>query len=323
MTDKSFDDIAELLPAYVNSTLSGTQRAQVDLALAASADLREELEEVRAIAAMVKAGPATDLSSNDVDVRLTRLLAQTDAIQQGETPVSLLTAAKSALATPLGESMIDKSLDEYEDWLPAYVNGTLDRQQSHELEAALAHSQPLRVELDATRAFAALVKAGVRDDLAPADVDTRLARLMAQTADMPQERTRAVERPSMWQTFTGWLTAPSLRPAYAMALIAVVAIQGGILTQVLNQPKPDYGSLSGPEKPVPVKPQLIIQFSDTVTVKDLNALLVGERLRIIGGPVEGVYEVAPSGPALSASELEACITRLRASPRVIFVDKAA
>ena len=75
--------MAQLLPFYVNGTLSAEQHAEVEAALAADAALRAELEEVREIAALVQAGGAGLAVEADADAaapdRLKALLARIDA----------------------------------------------------------------------------------------------------------------------------------------------------------------------------------------------------------------------------------------------------
>jgi anti-sigma factor RsiW len=219
--------------------------------------------------------------------------------------------------------MTDKNFDDFAERLPAYVNGTLTGADRTQVEAALAASAELREELADITAISAMVKAGVQSDLTPVDVDTRLGRLLEQTQTLAQERPRFLAQPSIWQKFATWVATPNMRPAYAMALIALAVIQGGVLTQVLNQPKPEYGSLSGSNPKALVKPQIIIQFADVAPMKQVTDLLAKEGLRLVSGPVENIYELASAGTALSDAEVEARIAKLRASPLIAFVDKAA
>jgi anti-sigma factor RsiW len=219
--------------------------------------------------------------------------------------------------------MTDKNFDDFAELLPAYVNGTLAGAEHTQVEAALAASVELRDELADIEAISAMVKAGVQSDLAPVDAEMRLGRVLEQTQTSAQERPRAFTQPSIWQKFATWVATPNMRPAYAMALMALVVIQGGVLTQVLNQPKPEYGSLSGGNPKALVKPQIIIQFSDAAPMKQVTDLLANEGLRLVSGPVENIFELASAGTVLSDAELDTCIAKLRASPLVAFVDKAA
>ncbi len=52
----NFDDLAELLPFYVNGTLAASECAKIDGELAASPRLRDELEVLGGLAQLVKAG---------------------------------------------------------------------------------------------------------------------------------------------------------------------------------------------------------------------------------------------------------------------------
>jgi len=56
MNETELEEIALMLPFYVNGTLNDVDIARVDNALAAEASLREELEDVKALSGMVTAG---------------------------------------------------------------------------------------------------------------------------------------------------------------------------------------------------------------------------------------------------------------------------
>lgn len=56
MTTSELEEIALMLPFYVNGTLDDADTARVDAALADSAELREELEDVQALSGLVTAG---------------------------------------------------------------------------------------------------------------------------------------------------------------------------------------------------------------------------------------------------------------------------
>jgi hypothetical protein len=219
--------------------------------------------------------------------------------------------------------MTDMNFDDYAEMLPAFVNGTLAPADRARLQTELAQSPELRAELVEIEAISSLVKAGPVSDPSPVDMDGRLNRLLAQTQTIAQVRPMVSAEPSLWQKCMNWLATPSLRPAYAMALIALVAIQGGVLTQVLRQPSPAYGTLSGGDEKQAIKPQILIQFKDDASVKDVSALLAKEGLRMVGGPVENSYELSAKDTPFSPEALDACLIRLKASPLVSFAEKAA
>lgn len=59
------EDIAQLLPFYVNGTLSAAECARVDQALAVASELRDDLADIGYMAQMVKAGEKEMMQSED------------------------------------------------------------------------------------------------------------------------------------------------------------------------------------------------------------------------------------------------------------------
>jgi len=90
--DRRANANALLLPFYVNGTLGADDRTGLDLALASSAKLRAELEEVQYIAALVRAGGQTLLANpGPQKPRLDRLLAAIRTQEQDQSqPTRLL-----------------------------------------------------------------------------------------------------------------------------------------------------------------------------------------------------------------------------------------
>lgn len=71
------DNLAELLPFYVSGALSAADKTRVEAALAADPALREELEEVRALARLVREGGRVFVPG-DSDARLAALMGRLD-----------------------------------------------------------------------------------------------------------------------------------------------------------------------------------------------------------------------------------------------------
>jgi hypothetical protein len=80
----------------------------------------------------------------------------------------------------------------------------------------------------------------------------------------------------------------------------------------------EYQLASGPEGEVHAS--LMIQLKDDARWAAVQALLGKEGLTIVGGPSEGALSVAAP---LQGAQLDALIVRLRASPLIAVVDKAA
>ncbi len=73
------DALAQILPFYVNGTLALGERARVEAALAASAELREQLTEVQQLSMQVKqGGEAMMAGAGDLEERLERISERLD-----------------------------------------------------------------------------------------------------------------------------------------------------------------------------------------------------------------------------------------------------
>lgn len=235
--------------------------------------------------------------------------------------------------------------------LPFYANGRLDAGQRARIDAALATMPELRAELAEVQALQAQIQAaGERshgaDPASPAERLRKLqARIAAETSDSepPAPRLDASTTPSSMaspstaqptQTASGAPTAqsrsgsrrPRFRPALGTALAAGLAVvcivQGAMLYRLQSDDEGNgYASLSGPTDGVATgSARFTLRFRADTPWSDIRALCDRLDLRIIGGPQDGMIDVAPAGE-LDASQVKAVEAALKRSPSVAFVGR--
>jgi hypothetical protein len=220
---------------------------------------------------------------------------------------------------------MEESFDmaELEQLLPFYVNGRLEPDVCARIDAALKTSPALREELTALSRLAQMVRAGGIEMTQGADTsEARLEKVMAQLDDKPQPATEqpASPKPAPVQSgFLNFLNPRNWHPAVALTLAVAALGQAAMITSMQKKVgELEYELASGPGG---------IQRGDVmITIKAdaswtaVEALLGKEGLTIVGGPSDGAITLA--SPAEGA-ELDALITRLRASPLIASADKAA
>ena len=235
--------------------------------------------------------------------------------------------------------------------LPFYANGRLDAGQRARIDAALATMPELRAELVEIQALQAQIQAaGERshgaDPASPAERLRKLqARIAAETSDLkpPAPRLDASTTPALMasastaqptQTASGVPAAqsrsgsrrPRFRPALGTALAAGLAVvcivQGAMLYRLQSDGEGNgYASLSGPTDGAATGgARFTLRFRADTPWSDIQALCDRLDLRILGGPQDGMIDVAPSGE-LDASQVEAVEAALKRSPSVAFVGR--
>lgn len=240
--------------------------------------------------------------------------------------------------------------------LPFYANGRLDAGQRARIDAALATMPELRAELAEVQALQTQIQAaGERspgaEPISPPERLRRLqARIAAETSDSkhpvarldasttsasttPTSITSASMAQSI-QTASGTPGAPSrsgsrrrrFRPALGTALAAGLAVvcilQGAMLYRLQSDGDGNgYASLSGPTDPAAAgSARFTLRFRADTPWSDIQALCDRLDLRIVGGPEDGMIDVAPAGE-LDAAQVDAVEAALERSPAVAFVGR--
>lgn len=223
--------------------------------------------------------------------------------------------------------MIDQGIRRrFEEMLPWYVNGTLERESRQWFETQLATHPELRSELEFTETIQARVQASVPQVAPDLGLDTLMSRIHAERASAPSParpaRSQAAATPGLMARLTAFLEGFRLTPAFATAA-AVIAVQAGIIgVLVSNQPDggvddPAYsGFRSAGDGVVVTGPLLEVAFNADAREREIRALLVEVGGTLAGGPGQlGQYMVY-----VPADRIADTLRVLEASPIVDAVE---
>lgn len=200
--------------------------------------------------------------------------------------------------------MIDQGIRRrFEEMLPWYVNGTLERESRQWFETQLATHPELRAELEFTETIQARVQASVPQVAPELGLDTLMSRIHAERASAPSparpaRSQAAAATPGLMARLTAFLEGFRLTPAFATAA-AVIAVQAGIIgVLVSNQPDtgvgdPAYsGFRSAGDGVVVTGPLIEVAFNADAREREIRALLVEVGGMLAGGPGQlGQYMV--------------------------------
>jgi hypothetical protein len=227
--------------------------------------------------------------------------------------------------------------------LPFYVNGTLSAAECARVDAALAVSNELRDEVIAIGNIAQMMKAGGNEimqgeDRNEARLDTLLGRLddgppQVVPQVVPQLPTQDQTAPQSIGGLLRFLNPKRWHPAVSLGLAVAFVAQGAALYR-LNDGKQEsqaqiaslqkrVGDLefelaSGPDGQYPGN--IIIEVKADASWSAVETLLGKEGLAIVGGPSDGAITLSSGA---TGATLDAQIKRIRASPLIASVDKAA
>lgn len=190
--------------------------------------------------------------------------------------------------------------DRFNELLPWYVNGTLNAADREWVEQQLAEHADARAELEWCRSLQTQVQ-----DSAPA-VPASVG--LAKTLHLIRG-----DRPTLAERITAWFAGFGMRPALALAGVAVMAVQGGVILELLQGGREDSVELRAIHRDAAVAgPLLKLRFAPGATEADIRLLLVSVQGTLAGGPAaEGDYFVrVPAGTEASS------IARLEKQPSV-------
>jgi hypothetical protein len=202
--------------------------------------------------------------------------------------------------------------ERFEELLPWYVNGTLGADDRGWVERYAAEHPEAQAQIDWCRGLQAHIQASA-PQIAPAlGLDRVLQRIRR-------------ERPMMVQRVRSWLGALAAapvagvaRPIGAVAALAIIVVQGGIIYQMRQDNSAQDEPLLRGTKAMRVDegPLLRVNFSPDAREAEIRMLLVAAQATLAGGPgqVGDYYLRVPAGRESAA------VDRLRREPIVQAVE---
>jgi hypothetical protein len=241
------------------------------------------------------------------------------------------------------------NIEELESLLPFYVNGTLSAGERLFVDAALAQSEPLRAALAQTVLLANRVKVDSTTFVeGGTSLNSQLANVMSRIDALParqmpqsqaaQSQAAQSQAARNWQPMSlrarlAFLNPNRWHPAVTLGLAFAVLVQGAMLLNAISDQRAletsiaardrqvkdlEFQLASGPGVETTVG-NLVIQLDRDASWSRVEAILVGENLKIVSGPQDGTLTLSSGAQGVA---LDAMVARLRASPLIASADKA-
>jgi hypothetical protein len=162
--------------------------------------------------------------------------------------------------------------ERFEELLPWYVNGSIGAEDRAFVEAYLEQHPEARGELEWYRSLQRRVQENA--PTVPATIGLAKAMRLIQG-----------DRPTFAERFSAFFGNFGMRPSYAMAALAVVAVQGGVILNLLDNARDDANEIRALHA-VQVKegPMLKISFAPDAKETDIRMLMVQVHGEFAGGP---------------------------------------
>lgn len=207
--------------------------------------------------------------------------------------------------------------------LPWYVNEGLSPKEVNEVEAHLKNCPACQSELTRCRDLSVSVKSNQQDNWTPSA--PHFSRLLAKVNEFEDRRTKS-QSPRGWLAkWFPWLSDTPRPARFTLALqgALVVALASTLLVRSLV-PGEMYQTLSTPaEHPAVKGQQLRLVFAEDITEKELRALLLSNRGRLVAGPSPlGVYTIELEPADSSTQAGQQAIAQLRSHPKVRLAEMA-
>jgi hypothetical protein len=180
--------------------------------------------------------------------------------------------------------------ERFEELLPWYANGSLGAEDRAWVDAYLEQHPEARSELDWYRSL----QKRVQENAPAVPATIGLARAM---------RLIQGDRPTLAERINAFFGNLGLRPSYALAGLAVVAVQGGVILNLLGDVRENAEEIRALNAVrVEEGPMLKINFAPDAKETDIRMLVVQVRGELAGGPGQlGDYYVrVPAGSQAAA-----------------------
>jgi hypothetical protein len=190
--------------------------------------------------------------------------------------------------------------ERFEELLPWYVNGSIGAEDRAFVEAYLEQHPEMRGELDWYRSL----QQRVQENAPAVPATVGLARTM---------RLIQGDRPTLAERVGAFFGNLGMRPAYALAGLAIMAVQGGVILELMGDMRENEAEIRALHAVrVEEGPMLKISFAPDAKETDIRLLVMQVRGELAGGPGQlgDYYLRVPAG-----SEAEA-LKRVQAAPIV-------
>ena len=180
----------------------------------------------------------------------------------------------------------------FDELLPWYANGTMGDEDRAWVETYLEAHPEARAELDWSRSLSQRL----HDD-APAVPETiGLAKAMTLIRG---------DRPSLTERVSAFFAGFGLRPATALAGLAIFAIQGGVILNLLSADRDEASEIRARRASmVEDGPMLKLNFAPDAKEAEIRFLLVSVQGHLAGGPGQlgDYFVVVPRGKEAAIAE---------------------
>jgi hypothetical protein len=180
--------------------------------------------------------------------------------------------------------------ERFEELLPWYVNGSLGAEDRAFVEGYLEQHPEVRGELDWYRSLQRRVQENA--PAVPATIGLAKAMRLIQG-----------DRPTFSERVGAFFGNLGMRPAYALAGLAIMAVQGGVILQLLGETHDNADEIRALNaKRVEEGPMLKISFAPDAKEADIRLLMVQVRGELAGGPGQlgDYYLRVPAGSEAQA-----------------------
>lgn len=188
----------------------------------------------------------------------------------------------------------------FEELLPWYANGSLGAEDRAWVDAYLEQHPDARSELDWYRSL----QARVRENAPAVPATIGLARAM---------RLIQGDRPTLAERIGAFFGNFGMRPSFAIAGLALVAVQGGVILNLLGSVRENENEIRALHAVrVTEAPMLKISFAPDAKEADIRLLMVQVQGELAGGPGQlgDYYLRVPAGTEAAA------LARVQAAPIV-------
>lgn len=182
--------------------------------------------------------------------------------------------------------------ERFDELLPWYVNGSLSEQDRAWVDRYLAEHPEAQAELDWYRSLSARMQENV-----PAVPETiGLAKAMTLIRG---------DRPSFAERVAAFFGAFGVRPATAFAGLAIIALQGGFILNLLNTAQDEAVELRALRATTTDdRPMLKLNFAPDAKEAEIRHLLMSVQGHLAGGPGQlgDYFVVVPAGKEAAVAE---------------------